>query len=123
YPFHITIEDEIVSVTNRSTDTLTIVRAQQGTSAAAHPNKAYIALNVTAKSVNDLNTAVNFIEKYADYGMAFYGIVTTATDTTHFKVSGLAGMGTGWFKLLLELPMRYWLFRQMEQHRKGSKHQ
>ena len=62
YPFHLTVEDEIVSVTNRSTDTLTVVRAQQSTSAATHPNKAYIALNITAKSVTDLNTAVNTIE-------------------------------------------------------------
>jgi len=77
---------------------MTIVRAQQGTSAAAHSNKSHIALNITAKSVTDLNTAVNFIEKYADYGLAFYGKVTTATDATHFKVAGLAGLGTGWFK-------------------------
>ncbi len=104
YPFHLTIEDEIVSVTNRSTDTLTIVRAQQGTSAAAHPNKAYVALNITAKSTTDLNTAVNFIEKYADYGLAFYGAITTIDDTTHFRVSGLAGMGTGWFKTTAGTP-------------------
>jgi len=98
YPFHLTIEDEIVSCTSRTTDSLTVVRAQQGTSAAAHANKTYVALNITAKSITDLNTAVNFIEKYADYGLAFYGVVTTYTDTTHFKVSGLAGLGTGWFK-------------------------
>jgi len=36
YPFHITIDTEILSCTNLSTDTLTVVRAQQGTSAAAH---------------------------------------------------------------------------------------
>jgi len=98
YPFHLTIDDEIVSVTDRSTDTMTIVRAQQGTSAATHSKNSHIALNITAKSVTDLNTAVNFIEKYADYGLAFYGKVTTATDATHFKVAGLAGLGTGWFK-------------------------
>lgn len=62
YPFHLTIDDEIVSCTNRSTDSLTIVRAQQGTSGATHANKAYVALNITAKSVTDLNTAVNTIE-------------------------------------------------------------
>lgn len=104
YPFHITIEDEILEVTDVSTDTLTFTRAAQGTSAAAHPNKAYVALNITAKSITDLNTAVNFIEKYADYGLAFYGIVTTATSVTHFKVSGLAGMGTGWFKPVAGTP-------------------
>lgn len=98
YPFDVTCEDEIARCTNRATDTLTVTRAQQSTSAAAHPNKAYVALNITAKSITDLNTAVNFIEKYADYGMAFYGIVTTATDTQHFKISGLSGLGTGWFK-------------------------
>ncbi len=62
YPFHITIEDEIVSCTNRSTDSLTVVRAQQGTTGAAHANKSYAALNITAKSVTDLNTAVNRLE-------------------------------------------------------------
>ena len=62
YPFHLTIEDEIVSCTNRATDTLTVVRAQQSTSAVAHPNKAYVALNITAKSVTDLNTIANRLE-------------------------------------------------------------
>lgn len=62
YPFHLTIDDEIVSCTNRSTDTLTIVRAQQSTTAATHSNKSYVALNITAKSITDLNTAVNTIE-------------------------------------------------------------
>ena len=62
YPFHLTIEDEIVSCTNRATDTLTIVREQQGTTGAAHPNKAHTALNITAKSVTDLNTVANRLE-------------------------------------------------------------
>ncbi len=62
YPFHLTLEDEIVSCTNRSTDSLTIVRAQQGTTGVAHANKTYVALNITASSVTDLNTAVNTIE-------------------------------------------------------------
>jgi len=33
-----------------------------------------------------------------DYGLSFQGVVTTATDTTHFKVSTLADKGTGFFK-------------------------
>lgn len=33
-----------------------------------------------------------------DYGLSFEGIVTTYTDSTHFKVSTLAGKGTGFFK-------------------------
>lgn len=62
FPFHITMGDEIVSCTNRVTDTLTIVRAQQGTDAATHVVGALVKLNVTAKSVSDLNTAVNALE-------------------------------------------------------------
>ena len=32
-----------------------------------------------------------------DYGLSFYAEVTTATDETHFKASGLAGKDTGAF--------------------------
>lgn len=62
YPFHISIDAEILSCTNRSTDTLTVVRAQQGTSAAAHLAAAAVELRVTAKNITDLNTAVNTLE-------------------------------------------------------------
>lgn len=33
-----------------------------------------------------------------DYGLSFQGVITTYTDSTHFKVSTLAGKGTGFFK-------------------------
>lgn len=62
YPFHITIDAEILSCTNRAADTLTVVRAQQGTVAAAHLAAVAVALNITAKSVSDLNAAVNTAE-------------------------------------------------------------
>jgi len=60
--FHITINDEILACTSRSTDTLTVTRAAQGTSAAAHSADAVVSLNVTAQNISDLNTAVNAIE-------------------------------------------------------------
>jgi len=69
YPYHLTLEDEIVKVTNRVSNTLTIVRAQQDTSAAAHADKTYVALNVTAKAVSDLNAAVNTIEQALESGI------------------------------------------------------
>ena len=62
YPFHITVDNEIISVTNRSTDTMTIVRAQQGTVAASHSGGATVALLITAKIVDDITTAINGIE-------------------------------------------------------------
>lgn len=69
YPFHLTIDDEIVSVTNRVSNAMTIVRAQQGTTAATHANKSYIALNITAKAISDLNAAVNTIEQALEQGI------------------------------------------------------
>lgn len=39
-----------------------------------------------------------------DYGLSFEGIVTTYTDTTHFKVSALADKGTGFFKPVAGAP-------------------
>ncbi|HUV56610.1 MAG TPA: hypothetical protein VMV84_05190, partial [Dehalococcoidales bacterium] len=62
YPFHITIEDEILSCTNVAGDTLTVVRAQQGTVAVAHLTGVDVQLRITAKSISDLNTAVNALE-------------------------------------------------------------
>ncbi len=87
YPFHITIEDEILEVTNVSTDTLTFTRAAQGTSAVAHPNKAYVALNITAKSVTDLNTAVNTLEAY--------DVLTTRGDIIYRAASAPARLAKG----------------------------
>lgn len=94
YPFHLTIEDEIVSCTNRTTDTLTIDRAQQGTSPAAHAKKSYVALNITAKSITDLNTAVNTIEDeyiHKDGSVAFTGTQTFNAGITVIGAAVLAG--------------------------------
>ncbi len=62
YPFPLTIESEIVLCTNRSTDELTITRAQEGTAAAEHATASVVSLNITAIFVSDLNTAVNTME-------------------------------------------------------------
>lgn len=62
YPFHITIEDEILECTNRSTNTLTVTRAAEGTAAAAHVTGKTVSLRITAQLVSDLNTAVNTLE-------------------------------------------------------------
>ncbi len=67
YPYHITIDDEILNVTNRSTDTLTVTRAAESTTAAAHTAGAVVSLNITKQAIKDLNDAVNDIEnKYFD---------------------------------------------------------
>lgn len=54
YPFHITIDSEILECTNRSTDTLTVLRAKQSTTAAAHTAGVSVELRVTAKHLDDI---------------------------------------------------------------------
>ena len=68
YPFPITIENEILKCTNRSTDTLTVVRAQEGTTAAAHASGRFVHLKITAKFISDLNAVVNAVENKAAFG-------------------------------------------------------
>ncbi len=54
--FHITIEDEILKCTARSGDTLTVTRAQEGTSAASHDAGKTVSLNITAAIIEELQT-------------------------------------------------------------------
>ncbi len=64
YPFPISIDNEILSVTNNNTgtNTITVTRAQESTSAASHSSGAAVAIYITAKYITDLNTAVNALE-------------------------------------------------------------
>ena len=59
YPFHITIEDEILECTNRSTDVLTVTRAAEDTIAAAHAADKTVKLRITAAIITELQTAVD----------------------------------------------------------------
>ncbi len=52
--FHVTCEAEIVKCTSRSTDVLTVVRAQEGTSAAAHTSGKAVELRITAGIIEEL---------------------------------------------------------------------
>ena len=54
YPFHITIESEILSCTLRAVDTLTVARAQQGTAAASHADGKMVQLKIMAKHLDDI---------------------------------------------------------------------
>lgn len=54
FPFHITIEDEILKCTNRVGDVLTITRAQEGTAAAAHTAGEAVELRITAEIIEEL---------------------------------------------------------------------
>src|SRR3990167_9520015 len=63
YPFHVTVDNEIIRVDGKSGNNLTpCVRAQEGTGAASHSIAAAIDLRITAKAISDLNAAVNVLE-------------------------------------------------------------
>ncbi len=62
YPYPITIGAEILKVTNRSGDTLTVERGAEDTAAVAHNAGVDVEMLITAKFVSDLNTAVNALE-------------------------------------------------------------
>jgi hypothetical protein len=72
FPYHISIDAEILQVTARTADTMTVTRAQEGTSAAIHKLGANVQLNFTAKALTDIHTAVNTLEsaKGAASGLA-----------------------------------------------------
>ena len=54
--FHITIEDEILKCTAITTDTLTVTRAQEGTTAAAHAAGKSVELRITAAVLESRTT-------------------------------------------------------------------
>ena len=59
--FHITIDDEILLCSSRTTDTLTVERAEEDTTAASHSEDAAVELRVTAEIISELQTAANSI--------------------------------------------------------------
>jgi hypothetical protein len=59
FPFHITIQDEILEVTGRVNDTLTVTRAQESTSAAAHNAGTAVRLNITAALIEELQAEID----------------------------------------------------------------
>ena len=63
FPFHVTIDDEILSCTGvGGANIFNVIRAQEGTVAADHAVNSVTELNVTAQLISDLDTAVNTAE-------------------------------------------------------------
>ena len=58
----VTCDNERMLVTGLTTDTLTVTRGADGTSAASHSSGAALELRVVATAIQDLNAAVNALE-------------------------------------------------------------
>ena len=73
---------EIVKVTARTTDTLTVVRAQEGTSASAFSTGDNFQLRVTAAGMNNLGQLDSANTWAQTQAMSISGNAATATTTT-----------------------------------------
>lgn len=97
YPFHITIEDEVLSCTDRSTDTLTVTRAVEDTSAAAHEAGKTVSLNITAEIVQQLQDHEALSTGVHGVGAGTIGSVSTANKTIYVdKAATGSGTGVDW---------------------------
>lgn len=99
YPFHITIDDEILSCTNRSTDTFTVTRAAEGTTAASHLADVPVSLNITAALVTEMQTVINNLEGRVDSleaetAPSFVCTVRNGSDVAYASPSGSRAVDT-----------------------------
>ena len=58
-PFHLTLEDEIVRVTEKAGLTFTVTRGQESTSAASHDDGIAVLLNLTSAVLDGRTTWAN----------------------------------------------------------------
>ena len=85
--FHITIEDEILLCSSRSTDVFTIEREAEGTTGVAHSTGAAVELRITAEMITELQ-----VENLPLAGGTLTGGLTlVAGTTTVFPVRLVAG--------------------------------
>jgi len=87
--FHVTCEDEIVQCTSRTGDVLTVVRAQEGTSGAAHDADKAVKLRITAGVIEDIQNQVLLRPTGTSWENRTYsGMELITTNTTYTIGSG-----------------------------------
>lgn len=59
FPFHITVEDEIMECTGREGDILYVARAQENTETAGHAANAAVRLNLTAATIDQIQAEID----------------------------------------------------------------
>lgn len=92
--FFISVDDEIMFVTSRATDTLTIAlagRGAEGTTAATHANTTAVYHRITAKQHNQLVSEVFAIE--TQLGVSLANVVKTSAVGATSGVASLDGTG------------------------------
>ena len=84
---------EVVKCTARSSDVLTVVRAQEGTSARAYSTGDRIELRITAQGLEDLN-GTRASEYKSDWGISSAPITHTVTVGTKTGAHPYTGVGS-----------------------------
>ena len=70
FPYHVSADAEIAEVTGKTGNVLTVIRGQEGTTAAAHSNGTDVELLVTAEAITELQDAINALETDHDHTSA-----------------------------------------------------
>ena len=101
-PFHISIENEILEVTAVATDTFTVTRAVENTTAVAHSVGNLVQLRITAGIIKELQALWQKLGTVVYYLGGRVGIGTsTPTATLHLKDSGVQMKMTDTYGALL----------------------
>ncbi len=88
---------EIVRVTVKSTDTFTITRTQEGTSARSIVVGDQIAEAITAKTITDIETATSVLSRSVQVGGSL--TIASSSSTSREMAAATGGPGTGGFDL------------------------
>jgi len=98
---NITVQDgstiEIMSVTARSSNTITVTRAQEGTSAASFPDLALVEIRATAASFDTKQDLIGGTS-YSDVGTPASGdliLLQDVSDSSKLKVAQFSTFGGG----------------------------
>lgn len=91
-PYHVVIDEEVLEVTTRTGDTLTVVRGVESTTATTHNQGADVEMLITAEYVSRLNTAV--VDGLYLVSLSWGGgdgVVRDAQTATYLKVAAVSG--------------------------------
>ena len=95
--FHVTCEDEIVKVTARTTDTLTVTRAQEGTTGAAHVAGKAVELRITAGIITEIQGKKAIAGWTANKLLKGAGAGADPTEIDHIDLTtGVHGVGSNY---------------------------
>jgi hypothetical protein len=102
--FRINIENEIMKVTGRSTNTLTVVRGQEGTTAASHADGVKVSGVLTKDALLNLNSQLLLYDNWSDIPAAGYEgrLAYIKDDGLIQRDDGTNWKSVGWFPNLFD---------------------